>query len=323
MELSEKIKNIISEQGLDYKEKDRTIYTMCPICGQSDKFSILKANGHCICYRGSCEFGKRRFVDWLILTANIGWQEAKAMMQEVDYDYAAPEGGLKFAHPDEGTFMIAATPVEFPENHMIKISSAMSSDGQLYLTTRGITVSLAEKYGIMYSPSLRRVIFPITIDGKNYGYQGRHIDKVPDSQKMRNNEGFAREALVMFMDQVKDNFVIICEGPVDAIKFDKVGGNVATMGKAVTQKQRELMMSKGIQNVYLALDEDAEEEIYRLQREFGGANVFQLRVPESCKIRCQAIGKKADFGECTFDECVEAFNNPIALDGSNLIINFR
>ena len=59
MDMRSRIVDLISEAGVGFKEKANTIYTTCPICQKDDKFSILKKNGACICYRGTCTFKKR------------------------------------------------------------------------------------------------------------------------------------------------------------------------------------------------------------------------------------------------------------------------
>ena len=131
---------------------------------------------------------------------------------------------------------------------------------------------------------------------------------------MRNNEGFSRETLVMFADNlIGSNFAIVAEGPVDAIKFEQVGGNICTMGKVVTDKQLDIIKSYGIQKVYLALDDDALLE-KNLVAEKLNLTTFRLSVPKSCIERCEKIGKKADFGECTFDEARQAFESAIPVE---------
>ena len=88
MNLRSRIIEIIAESGHGYKEKTRTIHTTCPICNKDDKFSILKESGACVCYRGSCTFGKRWFVEWIELVFNLSREDAKAMLfnkQKDDY----------------------------------------------------------------------------------------------------------------------------------------------------------------------------------------------------------------------------------------------
>lgn len=329
MNLSDKIKNIIAEQGLAYKEKSRTIYTICPVCNRDDKFSILKQNGACICYRASCEFGKRWFLDWIVLTANVSYKEAKAMLSDVEIRQFEDENGqlnINLNDPTEKTVssINEIKPIKFPEFHMVSIDHPDAAPGLKYLGSRGIPLTIAVEYDIHYSPMFRRIYFPVYVGDQVFGYQGRAIDPVPYADKVRNNEGFSRESLVMFLNNIKNtDFVILTEGPVDAIKFHFVGGNVCTMGKVVTDKQQKLIFNNRIKKVYLALDEDADVETRELQWKYGDKQIFLAKIPESAKIRCAKQNKKADFGECTFDECVFAIQNAEQLNGSELLIHLK
>lgn len=325
MDLSEKIKNLIAEQGIAFKEKDRTIYTTCPVCNRNDKFSILKQNGACVCYRASCDFGKRWFTDWLVLTANISYKEARRLLFDFNLDKANSSSStieISLSEPEVKKPEIKS--ISFPERHMVPLNDEKAADGRAYLESRGVPLSVATQYNIHYSPFFRRVYFPIQIDDKVFGYQGRHIDKVPDSQKVRNNEGFSRDSLVMFMNNVKNkNFVIISEGPIDAIKFHNIGANICTMGKVITEKQQKIIFNNSIEKVYLALDEDAANETKELIWSYGNKEIYLVSVPDNVKKRCQELGKKADFGECTFEECALAFQNAKKVDGSELLIYLK
>jgi hypothetical protein len=328
MRLEEKIRDLIAEAGVGFKEKQRTLYTVCPMCGKDDKFSILKQNGSCVCYRGSCSFGKRWFPEWLALTTGIPLDEAKKKVYSRDLDRVNLDEKLTFELHDNFTESVVPDedqikPVPFPEQHMIPIEASEAKEGLDYLANRGVDQQRASTLGIMYSPLYRRVIFPVAIGGTVYGYQGRAIDKVPDGQRMRNNEGFRRDRLVMFLDNIKDSkHAIICEGPINAIKFANVGGAVATMGKVVTDRQLDAILSTGIEKVYLALDDDAAKEMNELA-EFIRLPVYKIDVPQSCIDRCRQTNKKPDFGECTYLECEMAFKTASLLDMSRLVIYLK
>jgi hypothetical protein len=323
MSLADKIVEIIEEYGFDYKEKSRTIHTECPLCNRADKFSILKENGAAICYRGSCEFGKRWFEDWIMLTANITRPEAKMRLygnvsqkrlEEVESNPGSIFDTFK-SNQELKPVNDFIEPMMFPEFDMIPLDHPEAQEAVAYLYNRGIQHALAMKHRIHYSPEQRRVILPIVMDGKVYGYQGRAIDPVEPAFRMRNNVGFRREVLVMFADELKDrDYAIICEGPFDALKFFKVGGYVATMGKVVTDKQLATIMSYNPRKIYLALDDDAAAEMRELQEKITSVPLYRIFVPESCEVRCKFLGKKADFGECTFDECKEAFDNAVNMN---------
>lgn len=326
MNLTEKIKEIIEDSGFDYYEKNRTLYTTCPSCGEDDKFSILKENGACICYRGSCDFGRKWFVDWISLTNNVPYAEAKKLLYGVktvgeDRLLKVSLGDNLTDQPDEELL----DELEWPPKGFELIDHPDCQDGANYLQNRGIPLQMAKYYDIRYSPWFRRVVLPIHMGGKNYGWQARAIDKVEPQDRMRNNEGFRRDRLIMFMDRITDcNHMILCEGPFDALKFHKLGGNVATLGKAIADKQVELINNSGIDTLYMALDDDAVQEMKDLRKKINPEiNVKLLTVPTIAIERCESQGRKADFGECTFDECVEAFNNAKDFGLRHLLINLK
>jgi Toprim domain-containing protein len=321
MSMRDRIVELIGESGVGYVEKTRTILTTCPTCGRDDKFSIIKENGSCICYRGSCSFGKKWFADWLSLTSGISHKDARDLIsgnKRNEIEKPDLRSGLAFDlkivdpfEKDESTEALLADiqPIPFPEFHMVPISDQDAAEGLTYLEGRGISKARAEEYGIYYSRTYRRVYLPVTMGGNVYGYQGRAIDKVDDSERMRNNKDFRRETLVMFADNlINEDFAIIAEGPFDALKFDQVGGNISSMGKVVTQKQLDIIKSYGIDKLYLALDDDASDEMNQIvdtaSTQF---DIFKIDLPQSCIERCELNGKKADFGECTFEEAEQAF----------------
>lgn len=321
MELFEKMLEIIDSLGFDYVEKVKTIYTTCPSCGKDDKFSILKANGSCICYRGSCDFGQQWFADWISLTAKIPLPAAKRMISDHSVDHSTNKIELSFQETEKPNHTI--NPTVWPVPGFVKLSDLSAVDGVKYLASRGIDVSVAMEYDIMYSPLTRRIVFPVKMKGVCYGWQARAIDKVDSADRMRNNTDFPRAFTLMFYDQIKTaGHIIVAEGPVDAIKFNKVHGNVATMGKVVTSHQIELINKSGAHTLYLAMDPDAANEMRDLASKVN-MPVKIIELPDSCIQRCQLLGKKADFGECTFDEAERAFYDAKDFGSGYLLVHFN
>lgn len=220
--------------------------------------------------------------------------------------------------------------ISWPLPYLVPIGSQLYPEGRLYLESRGVSQSVAEKYGILYAPEIpdkpiwgRRIYIPIVRKGKVYGFQARAIDPVPSKFRMLNNEGFPRAEMLMFEDNIAaTDHVIVCEGPITAIKFDKVGGNIATMGKVVTEKQLAIINSAQPKRIYIALDDDADIEVRKLIKQFI-IPVYKVNVPEAAKKRCAAMGKKADFGECTFDECAQAIADAELVDETFLMISLE
>lgn len=321
----DKIIDTLDRLGVTYQMNSKTIYTECPVCGRADKFSILKANGHCICYHGNCEFHKGWFPVFLARKLNISVKDARGQLfkkEDSAYgDYISTVIQDSAPKPQDED-LIVGIPIMWPPTSTVSLDDPTAIDGVNYLMNRGIPVDTANYYGIVYDAFLRRVVYPVVMDGIVFGWQSRAIDK-NDPNKMLNNTGFNRDTLIMFYDALKfSNHAIICEGPVDAIKFRDCGGAICTMGKAVSSKQLKMIELCKPDRIYLALDDDAADEMKQLLKRFK-TNVFKINVPSSAKVRCRAENKKADFGECTFQECVEAFRGAEEVDKNYLITYLR
>ncbi len=131
---------------------------------------------------------------------------------------------------------------------------------------------------------------------------------------------------MMFANRlVGSKHVVVCEGPIDAIKADWCGGNVATMGKAVglgqvktlrdpdrlNRQQVGAICGAGIQKVYLALDDDAARETERLVRQFSDLEVYQMIPPAPYH----------DLGEMDYPEVLELFRGAKRVNPGNVFIS--
>jgi len=328
-DLSEEfIRSLLSTYGELAGENRRSLLTRCPLCGRSDKFFVLKANGSSVCFHGSCTYGRRWMPDWIALTANIPLAEARSVVygnKEVSLDNPLI---LHFIDEDDTTVAPEnyIESIEWPEAGLFSLDHPIAEDAVLYLASRNVSLDLAINHGFMFNMITRRLIMPIFIDEVCYGWQGRAIDKVDQKDRMRNNIGFRRDSLVMFYDTIKDSpFFVVAEGPFDALKFNKCHHYVATMGKTLSEKQIKLLIDTSASSVFLGLDDDAYQETDSLARSLysAGKKVYLMEVPESAKNRCHGMSKKADFGECTEDECVVAMKEAKLYSGMELIFHLK
>ena len=308
---ADKIKTIIEDLGFDYRERPRTIFTTCPGCDQDDKLSILKDGGSTICYRGSCSFGgPRPFIEWVMLTKGCDRQQAINLVYG-EPDQPIEQGGLKLnlSRPDKQGVREMLQPIPWPPPFALTLDKSDAAPGAGYLANRGVAPELAASYGITYDIASRRVVFPVVMNMFVYGWQARAIDPVAPGDRMRNNPGFQRARCVLFLDRLQPGKpAIIAEGPFDALKFHLCGGNVSTMGKNVSSEQLALILARRPSAIYLALDDDAAAEMRDVAKRVS-IPVFRVRVPETAVERCRQVGKKADFGECTMEECMQAFRD--------------
>jgi DNA primase len=300
-----------SENDYFVKETQRSLILKCPSCGK-DKLYFEKNQGNFICFSSQCG-NKGLVVKLLSQIKGISYQEAQAEIyqpQRVRNSYSIQWEDETEA-PNEDSLPV----IDIPP-FIVPISDTRSARGVEYLSGRGIDLNTAIKYGIMYNIIDERVVFVLyNANGQPVGYQGRAINQVSPALKMRNNQGFRKGQGFMFWNLSHNSrHLIISEGPVDAIKFDLCGGNVASLGKDLTAVQLNLIDRGGFDVVYWALDDDALDLVPKYARLITKQSMV-IGVPDEARRRIIEGGKtKVDFGECTMDECVAAFKNaePVA-----------
>lgn len=314
--LPNELENLLKKGGVSFKKKSRSFLLRCPRCQGKDKLWILKKNGAFVCWK--CK-ETDNFKGWAPDAIAEVLGRSPGEVRAAIYEGALPPGNeLDFSLEDLECCVFAAEigppdidEIEWPWDS-VDLSSPYAKKGVDYLASRGIPLSVAQRYDIRYWPSMRRVLFPVKHDGKLVGYQGRDItgNAVP---KILTSTGLRREYVLMFEENLTVPHAVICEGPVDAIKADACGGNVATMGKAVSKPQLELIRSRGVKRIYLALDPDAAEEVNRLAFELGDLETYLLFPPK---------GRK-DLGECEFEEVWEQFQNAEPFVAGNLLFDLK
>ena len=312
--LPDALKDLLDKSGASYGQNAHSFKMECPRCGKKDKLWILKHNGYFVCwscketdnFKGRCEWALKE-----VLGISIAELQGKL------YDGGVPPGDmLDFTLKDfDDEDLIEMPPVLQEVEWPVDAISCCDPHGQRgydYLRGRGITDMIMAFMDIRYQPSTRRVLFPVKMNGKLYGWQGRAIYET--NLKILTSEGLRREYMLMFHDNlIGSPHAVICEGPVDALKASLCGGNVATMGKAVSAPQLALIRAQGIRKVYLALDPDAADEIRRLAEELGDLETYLLLPPE---------GKK-DLGECTFEQVYYQFTKAAPFSSGHMLVALK
>lgn len=284
----EALSKLIRDSGVPFRENGRAYVFTCPKCQKKDKLSMYKETGGFICYycassgfKGRAEFALRellglplrdiqkrlygtdysKYNDYLDISLIDLWQEDDDAFT-LDNDQEPPIKEVVWS-PD---FVGLESPQKF-----IK--------GARYLHSRGLNAEHVLNYDLKYSTIEQRVIFPVKVDGKLVGWQGRYIGpteffdedtqrivKIPKILTSKTLQA-AGGRYLMFQDRlVGSQHCVLSEGPITAIKAHKCGGNVASMGKAVTQSQLKTI-AKHCRKLYIALDTDAAEDIMRIVRD--------------------------------------------------------
>jgi hypothetical protein len=326
---ADRLREFIEDQGLSFKKNSRSFIFDCPRCRGKEKLYMEQRNGRFKCMK--CATGERfqgRPEFALAALATVPLRDVRNFLYGVSFTGVAVEIDLEIADFFGEDDIIDVDAVDIPTMayplEYWPIDHKHAQRGAEYLAGRGIGMEMAKKYHLRFSPQERRVIFPVELGTRLVGWQKRLV--VPDAvwspeeektftaAKMLSSKDVPTAHVVMFANRlVGYEHAVICEGPIDAIKADSCGGNVATMGKSIgagqiktirdperlTREQISVLSTSGIKRVYLALDPDAARETSRLVREFSDLETYVMMPPR---------GRK-DFGECSYQETYECFKN--------------
>lgn len=300
----------IEELGLEHSENSLSYLFTCPRCAKRILY-MYKLSGYFSCmkctsdgFKGSPEYALAELAGIPIGTIRTALYGTKFVDTTEKLELNLEDF---FGEDDE--FDVEIIPEISWKFDEIPIDQKHAIRGLRYLESRGIPLDIALKYHIRYAPARQRVLIPMKVEGKLVGHQGRlvvpnrewneDLEKYVEAPKIISTDNFPNSRMVMFADNLKgSSHVIICEGPFDGIKFDTCcGGNIATTGKAVSKGQCNFIRSYGVKRIYLALDPNAYAETTKLIQEFSDLEVFVVKVPAPYR----------DFGEMSFDECLQAF----------------
>jgi hypothetical protein len=295
--LGEKLKNLLDEAGIQYKTNSISFILACPKCSKREKLYIRKSDGRFVCWVCAETIGFKGKAEWC-LTELTGKPVAE-LRREL---YGAGQGPSSlyldihiedwFDESDElPMFIPDALPEVLPDPGFRDLNSPQGKPGLDYMVSRGIPLMVAMEYGIQYWPSQKSVVFPAVAEGKLIGWQTRVIGptrwfdgdsgvevKIP---KAITSVGLKKDRTFMFGDRITGDHAVLCEGPFDALACHLIGGNVASLGKAVSHTQLELLKNSGIKKLYLALDPDAFVESRKVLQEVSRSlAVYDLRPPE-------------------------------------------
>ncbi len=315
-----KLHDFITKHGLQPDaENGRSYIYDCPACGGKKKLYIQKENGRSVCFRketSKCPSMGSLVTYPLHLLTGMDIKDIKSELflleETLSVDDIKIDWDVEADLPVEEQQLEMAT---LPAGITI-ITDPNAVEGLKYLHKRGISTDMAKKYSITYSTQMRRVIFPVIMNGVLYGWQGRAIDDVEKHLRMYNLFGPWKTSTLMFYNNIiGKEYAVLAEGAVSALKFELVGGFVASMGKSVSTKQLDLIKKAGVKQLYLALDRDASDLLVTIEKYMNSGDdpvkCYVIETPES----------KGDFGECSFDECLDAFLKSQPFDKNGIYVN--
>ena len=143
-----------------------------------------------------------------------------------------------------------------------------------YLTQRGITDKIIEKYGIGFCDSgvfSGRIIIPSydSKGGLNY-FIARSWD--PNSRAKYKNPEAAKDEIIFFESTINWNEDIhLCEGAFDAIFLPN---SIAMLGKHMSDLLLNTLYEKANGNIIICLDADAWQDAVKLYHNLNGGRLY-------------------------------------------------
>lgn len=323
--LEDVVRELLQEHGVGFKTNSKSFIMTCPRCRKKEKLYIRRYDGRFVCwycaeienFQGQPEFALRE------LTGR-GLEELRKKL------YGEAEGtgrvdlrlrGVDFSDEDlidiPPPLKTYSWPIDF-----YQLDTPEAQPGVDYLSRRGIPRDVAMAYGIRYDPQKQRVVFPVLSGGELLGWQSRltkgdkpywddEAQKMVNPLKIITSTDLKRDRCLMFADRLQGSeHCILTEGPVDALKAHLCGGNVASMGKAVSNGQIELIRNSGVRKLYLGLDPDAWLEINRIRKRAADMLVFDLRPPKPFK----------DLGEMPLEAVRQLFDHAPRLNPAHILL---
>lgn len=269
------LKGYLDSSGIDYKENTDNYIIKCPFCFKDKyKLYISKEKKNFTCFL--CNAGEKKILIHLISKIeNIPYRECALKFGFDKKEYLDLSKEVDFIDDDdyssEKNKIIETNQIVSMPNNFRNLSKG--DRGYFYAKSRGIDDNCIKKYNLKYSDGMERLIFPFTFNGNIIGWQGRditdrHLEDKSYPKSLTGPKGFKKGLCLYNYDSVKDNEIIaIVEGPIDAIKFDKIGA-VALFGKIATKRQIDLIKGLGkLKKVIIALDPEESEDINRLAKD--------------------------------------------------------
>jgi hypothetical protein len=321
------LRSIIEGNGAQYRESSVSFIFTCPRCQKKDKLYIRKRDGRFVCFVCKETQNFRGRAEWALTELfGLSVNEIQARLYGGDIPEQLGLLDLQFDDIWEEDYIpqndIVNEPVCWPPD-FVGLGDPSFAEGLKYLNGRGITEDHIKTYQIRYAPKQQRVIFPIIVDGGLLGWQGRFIHKtsqlnaktakVYEIPKILTSTTLSDKGgqYLMFQDRLKNSpHCVLAEGPISAIKADLCGGNVASMGKAVTKFQLNII-SRYTKKLYIALDPDAAEDIIRVANDLYDLDCYLLQPPNGSE----------DLGDATPEQVYDQFKRAPRINRGALMLS--
>lgn len=317
MSLEDKLKKLIEDKGLDYKETRQSWVVDCisPSCGKEKHMYIRRKDGLSKCFRCGSGWDWRRLVAelegcrpsdaWSVLFRG----QSGNSLGKLDLDLCLESDEEADIDDDEPYIELSSDFVNVDQ----------SDQAMEYLESRGVSdPGTIVNFDLRWHQGMEAVVFPISRNGLLYGWQARKVSPKPDEPRLLTKTGFNKSKHLLNYDLAKNmDSMVLVEGPFDCIKVAQAGyGAVCSFGKEVSQRQVAMLLGSECRRIYVGLDPDAYKEAEKVMDALClHKEVFRVTPP----------GGKKDFGECSPEEVREAVQSAVRIESkaSSLEILFK
>lgn len=317
---------LIKDSGVPFRENGTSYIFTCPRCSKV-KLAMYKESGWFRCHHCHIDGfkGRPEYALTELLSLPLGDIRKKLYGSEVPSTLDYIDVNLEDLWNEDEESMpqpvveVVANEIVWDPDFVGMDKPEAFVDGARYLHSRGLRPEHVEVYDIKFSPADQRVVFPVKVDGKLIGWQARYIRPTEhwseEQQKtVRIPKILTSYSLVgkgqrwlMFQDRLKGSeHCVLTEGPITALKAHLCGGNVASMGKAVTIHQLETI-KKSCRKLYIALDPDAGDQIAKLAYDlYDDLEIYIMQPPQNF-LNLDSPENDKDLGDLTEQAVYEIF----------------
>lgn len=306
--------DLIEGGAAHYKKTSRSYILFCPKC-QRQKLYVEKTTGASKCFK--CN--RKNWANWILAKV---YDRSPEELNEILYGVVTANTFLNnfnldipdFWGEEEKEDCLLPSPPDYPPKIIkgpswLEIDDPRAHAGRHYLSKRGVPPEIARQYSLGFDVAKQRVLIPIVVEGEVRGWQARyiHATELADSSvgviKIPKiiTTGEVGGKCFMFQDNLKKGLqhAVLAEGPFDALKCHLIGGNIASMGKAVSMQQLDIIVRSNVKKLYIGLDRNAATEVGEIVKMmYDTLELYRLLPPEH----------RSDLGDCTYEEVAQQFN---------------
>lgn len=227
---------------------------ICPYCGRKEKMGVNLTMFRCNCFRCNAHPSPSQLI---MDIENIDtYSELIQFLNQGDFN--------ELTFKEEKYELAETKPIYLPEG-FVNISVGTGTLGKImqnYVKKRGFTIDYLSRMGVGYCNSgslFGYLIIPFTYQGKLTYYNARLV--VGNGPRYNNPNkditGLGKEFIIFNRDAL-DMYrtIFICEGAINALTMGERG--IATMGKAISRFQLNLIIKSQVERIIILLDSDAK-----------------------------------------------------------------